>query len=219
MLAALAAIPATLLPYRWWSRFPSLQIERFALLSALITILLGFLIGIVGFFAFFETGIGRQVGALGPLVFALTTPLGLVATYLILSGTFRAAAAYVEDWHGDPLLTAIVTATTSSSARRRDIATRAERLRREGIEVPDRLYPGEWAGLPQVELVVVACRRKTDWETGVVVLTADKSYRLGAPFDQNTPAGLRTIYPLMPLEPGAVIRRSVSYELPPLRAR
>jgi hypothetical protein len=123
----------------------------------------------------------------------------------------------VGDWYGDPLLTAVVAATTSSQERRRGNAVRADRLRREGIEVPDRLYPGEWAGLPQVECVVVACWRKVDWEAGVVILTQDKSYRLGVPFDQDTRAGLRTIYPLTPLEPGAIIRRSVAYDLPTLR--
>lgn len=220
MFAALAAIPAAFLPSRWWSAFPSIQIERFALMSALGTVVAGFILAIIGYFTFAATGgIMRSGPIAAPFVFGLTTPLGLLSTYLIFSGIFRTATAYVGDWYGDPLLTAIVTATTSTRARRRDSAARADRLRREGIEVSDRLHRGEWAGLPQVELVVVASRRKSDWDAGVVVLTQDKSYRLGAPFDQNTPAGLRTIYPLTPLEPGEVIRRSVVYDLPPLRER
>lgn len=222
MLAALAAIPAAFLPYRWWDRFPAIQIERFALLSAILTIFAGFALAIIGFFAFVESGKASgsvQAAAFSTITFALTTPQGLCSTYLIVSGIFRVATAFVGDWYGDPLLTAIVTATTSTREHKRDTAARAERLRREGIEVPDRLYPGAWAGLPQVELVVVACRRKEDWVAGAVVLTQDKSYRLGVPFDQETPRGLRTIYPLTPLEPGGLIRRSVSYELPPLRER
>jgi hypothetical protein len=222
MLAALAAVFAAFLPYRWWDRFPTIQIERFAQLSALLTILAGSALAVTGFFAFLESGkaaVSVQAAAFSTIIFALTTPQGLFSTYLIVSGIFRFATSFVGDWYGDPLLTAVVTATTSSRERKRDGAARAERLRREGIEVPDRLYPGTWAGLPQVELVVVACRRKPDWDAGVVILTQDTSYRLGVPFDQDTPRGLRTIYPLTPLEPGGLIRRSVAYELPPLRER
>ena len=222
MLAALAALPAAFLPYRWWDRFPAIQIERFALLSAILTVLAGSAMAVIGFFAFVESGRAGgsvQAAAFSTITFALTTPQGLFSTYLIVSGIFRVATAFVGDWYGDPLLTAVVTATTSSRERKRDTAARAERLRREGVEVPDRLYPGAWAGLPQVECVVVACRRKPDWDAGVVVLTQDKSYRIGVPFDNSTPGGLRTIYPLTPLEPGELIRRSVRYELPPLRDR
>lgn len=219
MLAALAAIPAALLPSRWWSRYPTLQIERFALASALITVLLGFTVAIVGYFQFLQSGGARGALMYAPFVFGLTTPLGLLATYLIFSGIFRTATAFVGDWYGDPLLTAIVTTATSTRARSREEAARADRLRREGIEVPDRLYSGQWAGLPQAEYVVVASRRKEGWDAGVVVLTPDKAYRLGVPFDKSTPGGLRTIYPLTPLELGELIRRSVNYELPPLRER
>jgi hypothetical protein len=219
MLAALAAIPAALLPSRFWSRYPALQIERFALASALLTVLLGFAVAIVGYFEFLRSG-GASVGALyAPIVFGLTTPTGLLATYLILSGIFRTATSFVGDWYGDPLLTAIVTAATSTRERRRDTAARADRVRREGREVPDRLYSGEWAGQPQAEYVVVASRRKEEWEAGVAVITSDNTYRLGAPFDKETREGLRTIYPLLPYEHGTVIRRSIAYELPPLRER
>lgn len=220
MLAALAAIPAAFLPSRWWSRYPTLQIERFALASALLTVIAGFAVGVVGFFGFLRSG-----GAMGaspiyaPFIFGLTTPVGILATYLIVSGIFRTATAYVEDWYGDPLMTTIVTATIARRDRRRENAVRADRVRREGAEVPDRLYSGEWAGLPQAEYVVVASRRKEGWEAGVVVLTADKPYKLGAPFDKPTREGLRTVYPLMPYEHGSVIRRSVVYDLPPLRER
>ena len=219
MLAPLAAIPAAFMPSRWWSRYPSLQIERFALASALLTVLAGFAVGAVGFVEFVRSGGAKGAPMYATVVFGLTTPVGLLATYLILSGIFRTATSYVEDWYGDPVLTAVVTATISTRDRRRRDAARADRLRREGIEVPDRLYAGEWAGLPQAEYVVVASRRKDGWDAGVAVITSDKPYRLGAPFDRQTREGLRTIYPLLPYEPGTVIRRSVAYDLPPLRQR
>lgn len=219
MLAALAAIPAAFLPSRWWSRYPTLQIERFALASALLTVTAGFAVGGIGFVNFLRSGGAIGAPMYATVVFGLTTPVGLLATYLILSGIFRTATAYVEDWYGDPLLTAIVTATISRRDSRREHAARSDRLRREGTEVPDRLYSGEWAGLPQAAYVVVASRRKEGWEAGVAVITPDKTYRLGAPFDKESREGLRTIYPLLPYEYGTVIRRSVAYELPPLRER
>lgn len=219
MLAALAAIPAALLPTRWWGRYPTLQIERFALASALLTVLLGFGVAIVGYFQFLQSGGARGAPLYAPFVFGLTTPVGILATYLIVSGIFRTATAFVGDWYGDPLLTAIVTATISTRTRRREDAARADRLRREGVEVPDRRYSGEWAGLPQAEYVIVAARRKEGWDAGVVVITADTPYTLAAPFDKPTREGLRTVYPLMPYEAGSVIRRSVRYDLPPLRDR
>ena len=217
MLAALAALLAAFLPFRWWSRYPSLQIERFALASALVTVMAGFVVGAVGFVEFLRSGGAKGAPMYATVVFGLTTPVGLLATYLILSGIFRTATAYVEDWYGDPLLTAVVTAAVSKRDRRRHEAARADRLRREGNEVPDRLYAGEWAGLPQAEYVIVASRRKDGWDAGVAVITSEKPYRLGAPFDKQTREGLRTIYPLLPYEAGTVIRRSVAYELPPLR--
>lgn len=79
MLAAFAALFAAFLPWRWWDRFPSLQIERFALLSALLTIVLGFILGIIGFFAFIESGNAStsvQAAAFSTINFALTTPQG-----------------------------------------------------------------------------------------------------------------------------------------------
>lgn len=216
MLAALAALLAAFLPFRWWDRYPSLQIERFALTSALLTVMAGFAVGAFGFVEFLRSGGAKGAPMYATVVFGLTTPVGLLATYLILSGIFRTATAYVEDWYGDPLLTAVVTATISKRDRRRHEAARGDRLHREGIEVPDRRYPGEWAGLPQAEYVIVAARRKDGWDAGVAVITSEKPYQLGAPFDKQTREGLRTIYPLLPYEAGTVIRRSVAYDLPPL---
>ena len=92
----------------------------------------------------------------------------------------------------------------------------AVRHRAEGPVVADRLYTGDWAGLEGVDFVVVASRRKPDWTRGTFVITSDKWYTLGDPFDLHLPQGLRTVYPLTEQKVMEVLRRGVAYELPPL---
>ena len=65
--------------------------------------------------------------------------------------------------------------------------------------------------------MIVAARRKPDWQKGTFVVTSDGWFTLGEPFDRPTPNGLRTIYPLMLQTTPDVVRKAVTYELPPLR--
>jgi len=100
-------------------------------------------------------------------VFLLTTPTGLLSLYLTASGFFRAVGAFLADDHrGDYLLTLVDGLVrrvwVSSVAARR----RAVRERREGPEVPDRLVSGAQVRRPELDLVLLASRAKTDWETG-----------------------------------------------------
>jgi hypothetical protein len=103
-----------------------------------------------------------------------------------------------------------------SDARAR--SERDARLALEKIDEPDRRYHGEWAGLPDVTYVVVAARRKPGWTKGTWVITSDGWFTLGEPFDRPMPNGLRTVYPLtLQTSTLEVLRKGVSYELPPLR--
>ncbi len=74
-------------------------------------------------------------------------------------------------------------------------------------------------GAPEAAFVVVASRVKPGWDEGAFVMAAQAWFRLGRPFDQRYPDGLRRVYPL--IVPGAaeVIRRQVAYELPALSER
>lgn len=147
--------------------------------------------------------------------FALT-PIGLLSTYLALTGVVRAVSVAVDDARGDPVLTTVDAVGRrvwrAAEARR----TRIARERLEGPDVPDRLVPGRAAGFPDADYVVVASRRKPGWESGAFVITREKWYRLGAPVDRQTPRGLRTLYPLTELRDHEVLRRGVPYELPPV---
>lgn len=246
LLRGLAAVPAGLLPRRYWERvLYRLPISRLALVSALLTFLTGGFIGARGFLdyatraagaanqAMLEIAARQNAGQLPAgepittaapvafsilslVAFALFTPLGLFATYLTVSGFVRAASSLVDEPFGDPILTGVDALVRRSSARAVAASRRRARARAEGPETPDRLYTGEWAGLSGVDYVVVSSRRKPGWDAGAFVITSDKWYTLGTPFDMRLPEGLRTVYPLTEQRVNEVLRRGVRYELPPL---
>jgi hypothetical protein len=47
-------------------------------------------------------------------------------------------------------------------------------------------------------------------------MTSGDWYRLGVPFDMQTPAGLRTAYPIKKWESLEAVRRGIEYTLPRL---
>lgn len=149
--------------------------------------------------------------------FSLTTPAGWAASYLAMTGMVRAAAAYVGEPFGDPLLTAAD--ATIQTIRRRLAVHRAVALRRslEGEAVPDRVLTGAQLGLSAADLVVIASRQKPDWTPGTFVDTGHVWYRIGDPVQRDTPNGLRTLYPLHEVRDLGVIRRRVLYTLPESR--
>jgi hypothetical protein len=244
--AAVAAVVAAFLPSRVWPNFPSLPVRKAAPISAILTIVAAAVVGVGGFIDY-SARISRETAALiikvseaqnagrlpadaavtvAPLgVAALTpvsflfTPIGLLAAYLALSGLARVLTAVVDDHMGDPILTAVDAAVQRTSLTARRARARRERERAEGAEVPDRLYPAGWARLTDADFVLVASRRKNDWDKGTFVITSDKWYVVGEPFDMQLADGLRTIYPLKEHTTRDVMRRGVHYELPPLRTR
>jgi hypothetical protein len=243
LLYALLALPFTLLPRRYWQSF-DLPVTNMAPASGFVVLFAGFAIGIPGYFAFLER-LGRVQGlsileiskqqiegklpetaavssvpsavyAIAPLAFALT-PLGLLASYMVLSSVFRIAASYIDEAHGDPLLTGLDALGRRLFTSRQQRTARAAREKLEGVVEPDRRYDGEWAGLAGVDFVIVSARRKPDWTKGTFVITSEGWFTLGEPFDRPMPNGVRTVYPLTLQTTPDVVRKSVNYELPPLR--
>lgn len=238
------ALPVALLPRRYWQSF-DLPVESMAPVSNFVTLILGFVIGVPGYFAYLErlrraTGVSifeiseRQVrgelpetaavsaipGAvymLAPVSFALFTPLGLLATYLVFTSIYRMAASYIDEAQGDPLLSGLDALGRRWFGSRQQRAERTAREKLERIDEPDRRYDGAWAGLRDVDFVIVAARRKPGWDKGTWVITGDGWFVLGEPFDRPMPSGLRTVYPLTTQTTLEAVRKSVQYELPPLR--
>lgn len=130
-------------------------------------------------------------------------------------GLVRTVAAGLDDPHGDLLLTVVDGVLLRSVRRGQARWTRTSREGLEGPPVPDRVVPGAQVGLPAAQLVVVASRRKPDWDAGTVVITAGSVYRVGAIVERTIRGRLRTLYPLTEHKDFEAFRRTVHYELPP----
>lgn len=216
-----------------WSRFDDrFPIQRAAFLSSLLVMLAGVAIGMSGFLDYAWEMTSRTTDAFIAAhgddvllpgsgmailpVFLLATPMGLLSLYLIASGFLRAVEVFLLDHgRGDPVLTLIDAAWRGMSRRVRDASRRRTRERLEGPTVPDRLVSGARVGRPDVPLVLLASRAKPDWAAGSYLVGHDgTAHRIGAPFDYDTPAGLRTAYPLTPLTTLEPIRHAIAYDLP-----
>ena len=240
----LLAIPCALLPKRYWQSF-DLPMANMAPVSSWMTMLGGFVIGVPGYFAFLERLRGVKAGSIleisnaqlehrlpetaevsaipsvlyatAPLQF-LFTPLGFLAGYMVISGLVRIAGSYIDEAHGDPVLTGADWLGRRLFTSQKQKAARVERAKLEKIDEPDRRYDGAWAGLSGVDFVIVSARRKPGWTKGTWVTTDDGWFVLGEPFDRPMPNGLRTIYPLTLQNTLEAVRKSVPYQLPPLRS-
>jgi hypothetical protein len=223
-VAYLVAIPFALLPRRRWDDF-DLPILNVVLASSLITCLGGAALGITGFFSYMAYILAQREWTAPPMMiyvyitYLIATPRGLLSIYLTISGMLRAIGWFVDEPFGDPLLTAIDHVLSRGVASHRDRSERAARRRLEGADEPDRRYDGEWAGLPGVDYVIVAARRKPQWTAGTWVITSEGWFVLGEPFDRQSPNGLRTVYPLTVQNTLEAVRKRVEYELPPLAPR
>jgi hypothetical protein len=222
LIDVIVAVPLACLPRRRWDQF-DVPIQNVVLVSSLLTCLAGAAAGITGFFTHMTATLAGREFTPPPFMlpafigYVLFTPRGLASLYLAVSGLLRAIAWYVDEPFGDPILTGIDHAVSRGRASHRERNARDARARLEGADEPDRRHDGGWAGLSGVDYVIVAARRKPGWTAGTWVITDEGWFLLGEPFDRPTPRGLRTIYPLTMKNTLEAVRKSVRYELPPLR--
>ena len=239
----IGALVASAAPRGVWDRIdPPFPLRRAAAAGGLLTLVVGFFFGLDQFLSFgmrqadannawmlsqLSKPAGPSDGTVGFVPYGMSlfalpaflffTPAGLLSTYLVITGGGRAISAAVDDPRGDPLLALLhwtaTTAWTRNTAERR----RMHRERLAGGDAPDVLRTGQWAELHGVDYVVLSARRKPEWTAGAIVMTSTDWYKLGVPFDMDTPAGLRTAYPLTKMETVEVVRRGIQYELPTLR--
>jgi hypothetical protein len=242
----LLALPAGLVPRRLWDRLdPPLPLWRTAFLSALLSMSAGFYLGLDGLLKFGArtadannawmlrqlanpaSGVNPAAAPLVPygfslftlFVFLFLTPLGLFCVYLFMSGGLRAVSAWFDEPHGDLALSGLHWAATTMFEKNRQERRQIARERVEGADAPDVLQTGAWAGVPDADYVVLAARRKAEWNAGAIILTSSDWYKLGVSFEIQTPAGLRTAYPLKKMDTVEVVRRGIQYELPRLSRR
>jgi len=230
----LAAMAASLLPFRLWRRLPgSFQMGTAAFLSATVTFFLGAAIGISGFLGYAHLNSMRGVSAivdattqghevsgspgfngLALFEFLLLTPKGWATLYLMVGGGFRMAAAWFDDPMGDPILTAVDYVVLAGREKQQAEAQARSRLAAEGPEVPDRIVSPASAGISGCDFVIVSSRRKPGWEFGAGVYTQHGVYRLGLPIERTIAGHLRYFYPLTEHADFEAIRKSVHYDLP-----
>ena len=234
---ALLGFGAAFLPRRLWRRWDGqIPITGLSVFASLATIFLAFAVGVPGFFEYaipisshgvdkalekateqdFALGGAIGMSAISLFAFLFLTPKGWLTLYLGLSGLARFGAATIGEPFGDPLLTGVDALGRRLAAAFRDDTARRARERLEGPAVSDVLLTGRDGGAPEADFVVVASRRKEGWEPGVFVVTPEKWYRIGRPFDRRYPSGLRVLYPLSEVGAAEIIRRSVAYDLPRL---
>ena len=210
--------------------------------AAIVTLLSGVVIGELGFLRFAQETASanntlmleiaaRQSGGtvggqdimgsapvaltmLSSLVFALGTPLGLLASYLVGTGGVRCLAAAVGERRGDPIVGAVRRLVARRLRRRDEARAVAAHAALAGPEVADRLVAAERFGLAGADLVVVASRPKPDWTPGTVLDCGGRWLCVGEPVERPLPVGLRTLYPLVEMPEAAVFRRIVRYQLP-----
>ncbi len=218
----LLALPFAALPKRYWQTI-DLPVPNVAAVSSILTLFLGAGLGITGYFAHMTPVLDAREFTAPPFMLAVFfgyvffTPRGVFSLYLVISGLVRAVASSTGEPFGDPILTGLDTAWNRLFARHQQRSVRVGREKLERMDEPDRRYSADWAGLSGVDCVIVSARRKPEWTPGTWVITDDGWFVLGEPFDRPMPNGLRTVYPLRrqtTLEP---VRRSVHYQLPPLR--
>lgn len=234
---AVLAVACAMLPRRYWPALDEfLPVSDAAGPAGILTLLAGAAIGIPGFLHHAEGQSSGNADALASVIsmtsaaelrqllagangislftFLLLTPAGWATMYLGLSGLVRAAGAWLDDPHGDFLLTIADAAFVRTRRDRKARRSRTAREALEGAEVPDRVVPGNQVGLSEAELVIVSSRRKAGWDAGTVVLTDGPVYRVGNIVERTIRGRLRTLYPLTEHKDFEVFRRTVRYDMP-----
>lgn len=168
--------------------------------SALLQTGLGFASGFAGFFAYMKGQLGpagaldlgfMMVNPIQPLIYVLTTPVGLASSLVMGGGILRAIGfAMHREAAPDPLLSLVEWGRQRLFARARAEA----RELAKGPPAPDSItVGGAHAGF---DLRVVT-RHDYDWNDTVTILVADEPYRMLRREEIRDEAGrLRNLYDL-----------------------
>jgi hypothetical protein len=155
------------------------------------------------------------VSGLSLFTFIFLTPAGWASTYLGISGTWRGIAAAVDEPFGDPILTGLDALILRGTRRTRTHVARYQRESLEGRDVPDRIVRGSQVGVDDAEWVIISARRKPLWDSGTVVDTGERWFRISSIEERTITGRLRTLYGLTEHRDSGAIRRLVLYDMPP----
>lgn len=237
----LAAALAALLPARYWPRLGrhGIAAADAAGLSALLTAAPAGVFGVRAFLAHaaavataadqavvriagtqikpsggaeITTSVAQVVSVASALTFLLT-PVGALTTYLAGSASLRLIGWYLEEPFGDPLLTCLDAASRRFVRALEDACDGVRQRHRFGPEVPDRVVDAAALGVPGADVVIVASRPKDGWTPGLMLVSSDGCYLLGAPLRRRVDRRERILYPVVKKRDSAIVRKSVAYDL------
>jgi hypothetical protein len=209
-----------------------------SVLAAIVTLLAGVVIGEVGFLRFARQvasdnndlmleiasrqASGPEITAGAPvalsmfsaITFAIATPRGWFASYLVLTGFVRSIAAAAGERRADPIVALGAWLIARRRARRAAMRETAAHDALAGPEVADRVVAPGRVGMEGADFVIVASRPKPEWTPGTVLDCGDRWLSVGRAEQRSLAVGLRTLYPLSQLPEAAIMRRVLRYQMP-----
>jgi len=224
---------ATFLPDRFWTRVNARGIPVFPVLSPLIGLAVGIVIGVPYVYRHLVVSASsaqrmvaiagssdQQAAVAAAQTFSLfaaigvvLTPIGFLVVWLNVSSAARLLGAYLGEPFGDPLLT-FLDLMARELRRRSTTAMDALRTRaRYGREEIDRVMDARDYGVADADVVVIASRPKEGWAAGAVVLSPDGYYAVMAPFEVTVDGRQRIGYPLVRKRDFEIIRKAFRYDL------
>jgi hypothetical protein len=226
-------VVATLLPARYWTRVNARGIPVFPVLSPLICLAAGLVIGLPHIYRHLlvsassaqrmvaiagssdeRTAVAQaQTLSLLSAIGVVFTPLGFLSIWLTLSAAARLLGAYLGEPFGDPAVSG-VDWLARELRRRASAALSAIRTRaRYGRHETDRVMDAAACGVGDADVVVIASRPKPGWTAGAVVLTEDGYYALLRPFEVVVDGHQRIGYPLVRKRDFEIVRKVFRYDL------
>jgi len=223
---------ATFLPDRFWPRVNARGIPVYPVLSPLIGLAVGIVIGVPYIYRHLVVSASsaqRMVAIAGSSdqqaavaaaqtlsLFAalgvVLSPAGFLIVWLNLSSAARLLGAYLDEPFGDPLLT-FLDWVAREVRRHATAAAYAIRARgRYGREEIDRVTDARDYGVADADVVVIASRPK-EWTTGSVVLSPDGYYTVLSPFEVTVDGRERIGYPLVRKRDFEIVRKAFRYDV------
>jgi hypothetical protein len=242
LMQALVGSLLALAPARYWRDLERrADVRQYAMVSAILTLLAGIIIGVPAFLRHASTAasaasrltveaataqiqrpdgpevttlFARVLNAMFVMTF-VATPAGFVTTYLACSGLFRVACASFDDPIGDPALTLLDSTVRQLRVRAAGSLERTQQRRRFGSAVPDEVVRAAAAGFANADFVVIASRPKERWTADVVIIADDGAYRVVDVVERTIDRHARVLYVLRRKTDSEIMRRTIRYALPP----
>ena len=233
IMRLVVGVLATFLPVRFWPRVNARGIPVYPVLSALIGLAVGVVVGVPYIYRHLvvsasnaqrmvaiagssdeQTAVATaQTFSLFAAIGVLLTPIGFLVVWLNVSSAARLLGAYLGEPFGDPLLTFLDWMARELRRRSTDAMDALRARARYGREEIDRVMDAADYGVADADVVVIAARPKEGWAAGTVVLSPDGYYTVMPPFEVTVDGHQRIGYPLVRKRDFEIVRKAFRYDL------